>query len=68
MKDYHLHLVGLRTLLRVPHEITMTQRLSPFLCEGHDTVDCTITVQPLPPLNDNNVVYENVLAYASMFA
>lgn len=58
MKDYHLHLVGLRTVLRAPHAIILSQRLTPFLCPPHDEVDCTITVQPmdvLPPFAEGGV-------------
>ena len=50
MKDYHLHLVGLRTVLRVPHDITIAERLRPFLCPPHSETDCIITVQPLTAL------------------
>ena len=45
MKDYYLHLAGLRTRLRTPHDITVSDRLRPFLCESLDEVDCTITVR-----------------------
>lgn len=50
MNEYYLDLVGLRTLLRTPHEITISERLRPFLCEPHSITDCTITVQPCPVL------------------
>ena len=45
MKDYYLHLAGLRTRLCTPHDITISERLRPFLCEPFDAVDCTITVR-----------------------
>lgn len=47
MKDYYLHLAGLCTVLRTPHDITIADRLRPFLCEPTDAVDCTITVRSL---------------------
>lgn len=50
MKDYYLHLAGLRTHLRTPHDITISDRLHPFLCAAPTAIDCTITVQPLPVL------------------
>lgn len=43
--DYYLDLVGLRTVLCVPHDITIADRLRPFLCEPQDDVDCRITVR-----------------------
>lgn len=43
--DYHLHLAGLRTTLRVPHDITIADRLRPFLCGPHSDTDCRITLQ-----------------------
>ena len=52
MKDYDLHLVGLRTRLRTPHDITISDRLRPFLCEPFDDIDCTITVRSLDVLPD----------------
>ena len=45
MKDYYLHLAGLCTRLRTPHDITVSDRLRPFLCPPPDDVDCTITVR-----------------------
>lgn len=45
MKDYYLHLAGLRTVLRTPHDISVSQRLRPFLCEPFDDTDCTVTVR-----------------------
>ena len=46
MKEYHFDLVGLRTMLRVPEEITVSDRLRPFLLAPQKKTDCTITVQP----------------------
>lgn len=52
MKDYYLHLAGLCTRLRTPHDITISDRLRPFLCVPFDEVDCTITVRPIDLLPD----------------
>lgn len=67
MKDYHLHLVGLRTVLRVPHDIVFSQRLTPFLCAPHDGVDCTITVQPMDvlPIREEGGVWHGPEYYDS---
>ena len=43
--DYHLTLAGLRTTLCVPHDITIADRLRPFLCGPHSETDCRITLQ-----------------------
>lgn len=43
--DYHLLLAGLRTTLRVPHDIVISDRLRPFLCGPHSETDCRITLQ-----------------------
>lgn len=50
MNEYHLHLVGLRTVLRTPHDITVSARLRPFLCPPSPDTDCTITLQSSPVL------------------
>jgi len=60
MKEYYLNLVGLRTVLRTPHEITISERLRPFLCRKHQKTDCAITLQPcetLPAFSENGVWY-----------
>ena len=46
MKEYHLDLAGLRTVLRTPHPITISDNLRPFLCAPHSKTDCTIELQP----------------------
>lgn len=45
MKEYYLELAGLRTVLRAPHEITISESLRPFLCQKHTQTDCTIWLQ-----------------------
>ena len=45
LMDYHLDLVGLRTVLRTPEPIAISDRLQPFLCRRHEKADCTITVR-----------------------
>lgn len=45
MKEYYLTLAGLRTVLRTPHEITVSESLLPFLCPPHQETDCAIRVQ-----------------------
>jgi hypothetical protein len=58
MKEYYLALVGLRTVLRTPDEITISERMRPFLCGPHTETDCTITVQPcsaLPAFSESGV-------------
>ena len=50
MKDYYLLLAGLRTVLRTPHDITVSDRLRPFLCAPFDEGDCTVTVRSLSVL------------------
>ena len=58
MNEYHLTLAGLRTILRTPHEITISNNLRPFLCEPHSEIDCTIELQPcdrLPAFSENGV-------------
>ena len=56
MEEYHLELAGLRTVLRTPGAITVSERLRPFLRDASPTADCTITVQPtsvLPPFSEH---------------
>ncbi len=58
MKNYFLTLVGLRTVLRTPYEISISENLRPFLCEGHEEIDCAIELQscdPLPACSENGV-------------
>lgn len=58
MKEYYLELAGLRTVLRTPEEITVSQRLQPFLCEAHTETDCTVTLKTccaLPAFSESGV-------------
>ena len=58
MKNYFLTLAGLRTALRTPYEITISENLRPFLCEGHEQIDCAIELQScteLPAFSENGV-------------
>lgn len=48
--EYHLNLVGLQVVLQTPMEITIAQRLEPFLCRSGEKVQCTITLQEAPEL------------------
>ena len=51
-------IAGLRTVLRTPHEITISESLRPFLCRPHQQTDCTITLQScdqLPAVSGNGV-------------
>ena len=50
MENYHFTLAGLRIVLRVPYEITVSESLQPFLCASHLATDCTITVCACPQL------------------
>ena len=45
MKTYAFELMGLRTVLRTPGEITISDNLRPFLSQPHPVPDCTITVK-----------------------
>lgn len=42
MKQYDLTLAGLRTVLRTPNEITVSENLRPFLTQGHTRADISI--------------------------
>ncbi len=56
--DYYLDFMGLRTVLRTPGEITVSQKLTEFLCQPHRESDCWITVQSvdaLPPMAEQGV-------------
>lgn len=56
--DYYLDFLGLRTVLRTPGEITLSQKLTAFLCEPHTESDCLITVRSvdaLPPMAEQGV-------------
>ena len=58
MKHYYFTLAGLRTLLRVPFEICISENLQPFLCESHLETDCTIqlsTCTQLPAFSDDGM-------------
>ena len=58
MKKYDLELVGLRTELYTPDEITISERLRPFLCGPHIQADCNITVRScsaLPAFSESGV-------------
>ena len=58
MKNYYFTFVGLRTVLRTPYEITISESLQPFLCTYHQKTDCAIVLLPctqLPPLSDDGV-------------
>lgn len=46
MTEYYLTLAGLRTVLRTPKEITISENLRPFLCPPQENLDCTIELQP----------------------
>ena len=46
MKDYYFTLAGLRTVLRVPFEISISESMHPFLCASHEETDCTIVLRP----------------------
>ena len=52
MKEYYLGLMGLRIVLRTPHNITISENLQPFLCEKHDAVDCEIDLKACCRLPD----------------
>jgi hypothetical protein len=56
MNLYYLELVGLRTVLRTPHKITISENLRPFLCAPHKQTDCVIELHScdqLPALSEN---------------
>lgn len=58
MKEYYLELVGLRTVLRTPDEITISERMRPFLCRAHTQTDCVITLRScsaLPAFRESGV-------------
>ena len=65
MKNYHLTLAGLRTLLRVPYAITISDSLQPFLCGNHEETDCTIVLRPCAqlPLFSNDGVWHGLEYY-----
>ena len=50
MREYYLNLAGLRTTLCVPHEITVSENLRPFMSQKHQNADCTIRLQPCTQL------------------
>lgn len=58
MKNYYFTLAGLRTVLCVPYEITVSESLRPFLRLSNEETDCTIVLRPstqLPAFSDNGV-------------
>ena len=60
MKEYYLELAGLRTVLRTPQSITISESLRPFLCREYPTTDCAIRVQicdRLPAFSGKGIWY-----------
>lgn len=58
MKNYCFTFAGLRTVLRVPFEITVSESLRPFLRLQNEETDCIMVLQPsaqLPAFSDNGV-------------
>lgn len=58
MKDYYFTLAGLRTVLRMPIEISISESMQPFLCANHQKTDCTIILRPcaqLPSFSNDGV-------------
>lgn len=58
MKTYNLELMGLRTELHTPGEITISHNLIPFLCEAHQKTDCRIELRScanMPAFSENGV-------------
>lgn len=58
MKRYDLELTGLRTVLRAPYELTISDNLRPFLCAPHAQVDCTIDLHScdrIPAFSESGV-------------
>ena len=58
MKNYYFTLAGLRTVLCVPFEISISESMQPFLCANHQKTDCTIILRPcaqLPSFSNDGV-------------
>jgi hypothetical protein len=58
MKNYYFTFAGLRTVLRTPHEITISESLQPFLSASHPETDCAIALLPclqLPPFSGDGL-------------
>ena len=58
MKNYCFTLAGLRTVLRTPYEITISESLRPFLCMHSEEADCTILLRPsaqLPAFSEDGM-------------
>lgn len=58
MREYYLNLAGLRTTLRTPYEITISENLRPFMSQTQQDTDCTIQLQScvqLPHRSPNGV-------------
>ena len=51
MKKYFLEIAGLRTVLCTPDEITISDRMRPFLSSPHTRTDCVITVRSCSALS-----------------
>lgn len=65
MMNYHFEIAGLRTLLRTPHEITISESLQPFLCDPCCEADCRITLLSCPdlPAFSHNGIWRGVEYY-----
>ena len=60
MCNYYINLIGLRVILQTPFEITVTDRLKPFLCEDFIGSDCIITLtlcENLPEMGDSAICH-----------
>lgn len=65
MMEYPFEIAGLRTLLRTPYEITISESLTPFLCPSHAENDCVITLRSCPqlPAVSQDSVWHGLEAY-----
>lgn len=66
MCNYYLDLIGLRILLQTPYEITVTDRLQPFLTRGFNRADCVIKLNVTDTLPDisNNALCQGLDFYS----
>ena len=58
MNDYHFTLAGIRTVLRTPYPITISESLQPFLCTQHEDAEYIIELQvcdSLPPISQDGL-------------
>ncbi len=58
MREYYLNFAGLRTTLRAPYALTISENLRPFMSQKHLDTDCTIQLQScihLPHHSPNGV-------------